>query len=70
MNTPIENYVQMEAIFGGSQATGRFAMVSNEPLGTPIDLGQGDDGVEDLTELGATEANSRKRVDQSWCGEL
>jgi hypothetical protein len=35
-----KNYVQMVAIFGGSQATGRFAMGSNEPLGStmgPID---------------------------------
>jgi hypothetical protein len=31
----------MEAIFGGSQATGRYAMGSNEPLGT--NMGQIDD---------------------------
>ncbi|WVZ53387.1 hypothetical protein U9M48_004338, partial [Paspalum notatum var. saurae] len=36
----IENYVPMQTIFGNGQATGRFAMGSNEPLGTPIDLSQ------------------------------
>ena len=46
----------MEAIFGGNQAIGRYAMGSNEPLGTPTDIGQGDiDAVEDITE-----ADSRK----------
>jgi hypothetical protein len=34
LNTPIENYVEMEAIFGGTLATGKYAMGSNEPLGT------------------------------------
>ena len=43
----------MEAIFGGNQATGRFTMGSNEPLGIVANLGQGDvDGKEDTTELG------------------
>lgn len=51
----------MEAIFGGSQATGRFAMGSNEPLGTPADLGVCDlDAKDDITELGATNEDSRK----------
>nr|XP_034584473.1 uncharacterized protein LOC117847373 [Setaria viridis] len=45
LNTPIENYVQMEAIFGSSQATGRFAMGSNEPLGVPTDLGHLEGGI-------------------------
>ena len=43
----------MEAIVGGNHSTGKFAIGSNEPLGTPTDLGQGDvDGKEDTTELG------------------
>ena len=51
----------MEAIFGGNQTTGRYAMGSNEPLGTPIDIGQSDiNTVEDNTDLGGTEAESRK----------
>jgi hypothetical protein len=61
LNTPIENYVQMEAIFGGSQATGRFAMGSDEPLGTPTSLRMGDlEGRDDITELGGVEADSGK----------
>ena len=51
----------MEAIFGGNQAIGRYAMGSNEPLGTPTDIGQGDiNTVEDNTNLGGTEAESGK----------
>lgn len=33
LNTPIRFYDQMEAIFGGSMAIGRFALGSNEALG-------------------------------------
>ncbi|KAJ1275961.1 hypothetical protein BS78_05G176900 [Paspalum vaginatum] len=40
LNTPIENYLPMQTIFGSGQATGRFAMGSNEPLGIPTDMGQ------------------------------
>ena len=51
----------MEAIFGGNQATGRYAMGSNEPLGTLTNIGQGDiDTVEDNIDLGGTEADSGK----------
>jgi hypothetical protein len=46
----------MEAIFGGNLATGKFAMASNEPLGTPTDIGL--DATEDLTDLGGTDADS------------
>ncbi|KAL6846440.1 hypothetical protein ACP4OV_023888 [Aristida adscensionis] len=42
LNTPIENYLQMQIIFGSGQATGRFAMGSNEPLGTPSEMTDGD----------------------------
>jgi len=36
-------------------------MGSNEPLGTPTDIGQGDiDAIEDITDLGGTEADSGK----------
>ena len=51
----------MEAIFGGNQAIGRYEMGSNEPLGTPTDIGQGDiDSVEDITDLGGTDVDSEK----------
>ncbi|KAL6607059.1 hypothetical protein ACP70R_042712 [Stipagrostis hirtigluma subsp. patula] len=33
LNVPLENYVQMQIIFGSGVATGRFAMGSSEPLG-------------------------------------
>ncbi|TVU20880.1 hypothetical protein EJB05_30481, partial [Eragrostis curvula] len=36
LNKPIENYKQMEMIFGTGLATGKYAMGSNEPLGNPI----------------------------------
>ena len=53
----------MEAIFGGNQAIGRYAMGSNEPLGTPTDIDQGDiDGGEDIIDLGGTDADSRKET--------
>ncbi|KAJ1276791.1 hypothetical protein BS78_05G242200 [Paspalum vaginatum] len=40
LNTSIENYMPMQIIFGSEQATRRFAIRSNEPLGTPTDLDQ------------------------------
>ena len=33
LNTPIRFYTEMEAIFGGNLATGRYALGSGEPLG-------------------------------------
>ncbi|TVU48963.1 hypothetical protein EJB05_00251, partial [Eragrostis curvula] len=36
LNKPIENYKQMQIIFGTGLATGKFAMGSNEALGNPI----------------------------------
>ena len=33
LNTPIRFYKEMEALFGSTLATGRFALGSNEPLG-------------------------------------
>uniref|UniRef100_A0A0E0KKI4 Uncharacterized protein n=1 Tax=Oryza punctata TaxID=4537 RepID=A0A0E0KKI4_ORYPU len=38
LNVPLENYTQMAIIFGNGQATGRFAMGSNEALGNPVDM--------------------------------
>ncbi|KAK8459225.1 hypothetical protein SEVIR_2G105750v4 [Setaria viridis] len=38
LNKPIENYQQMEVIFGNGLATGKFAMGSSEPLGFPSDF--------------------------------
>jgi hypothetical protein len=46
----------MEAIFGGNLATRKFAMASNEPLGSPTNIGL--DATEDLTDLGGTNADS------------
>ncbi|XP_006656558.3 uncharacterized protein LOC102717165 [Oryza brachyantha] len=58
LNVPLENYVQMSIIFGNGQATGRFAMGSNEPLGAPADgadsgLGQLDGDAEGVNEVPA-----------------
>ncbi|TVU49236.1 hypothetical protein EJB05_00535, partial [Eragrostis curvula] len=44
LNTPIENYSQMQIIFGAGQATGRYAMGSNEPLGNASDFTDTDIG--------------------------
>jgi hypothetical protein len=41
LNSPIENYQQMKVIFGNGFATGKFAMGSSEPLGTPSDFATG-----------------------------
>jgi hypothetical protein len=38
LNKPIENYKQMQIIFGNGQATSKFAMGSSEPLGFPLDF--------------------------------
>ena len=35
LNKPIQHYKQMQIILGNGQATGKYAMGSNEPLGTP-----------------------------------
>ncbi|KAF8696273.1 hypothetical protein HU200_037176 [Digitaria exilis] len=37
LNCPLMNYLQMQNIFGSGVATGRFAMGSSEPLGTPAE---------------------------------
>ncbi|KAF0929916.1 hypothetical protein E2562_026725 [Oryza meyeriana var. granulata] len=47
LNVPIENYTPMSIIFGNGQATGRFAMGSNEPLGAPADMSDSGLGVMD-----------------------
>ncbi|EMS63002.1 hypothetical protein TRIUR3_02338 [Triticum urartu] len=39
LNVPLENYVQMLAIFGSGIVTGRYAMTSNEDLGVPSMVG-------------------------------
>lgn len=56
----------MEAIFGSSQATGRFAMGSNEALGVPTELGQIDvDARTKTVDLEGNEADSEKGVQGS-----
>ncbi|CAO2206314.1 unnamed protein product [Urochloa humidicola] len=40
LNKPIENYQQMEVIFGNGLATGKFAMGSSEALGSPSDFAE------------------------------
>jgi hypothetical protein len=54
----------MEAIFGGSQATGKYATGSNKPLGAPTDLGQVDvETNEENTDSVKTDVQSRKARD-------
>ncbi|WVZ96112.1 hypothetical protein U9M48_041791, partial [Paspalum notatum var. saurae] len=40
LNKPIENYQQMQMIFGNGLATGKWAMGSNEALGSPSDFAE------------------------------
>ncbi|XP_012704411.1 uncharacterized protein LOC101757975 [Setaria italica] len=40
LNKPIENYQQMQIIFGNGLATGKFAMGSGEALGSPSDFAE------------------------------
>ncbi|WVZ72076.1 hypothetical protein U9M48_020591 [Paspalum notatum var. saurae] len=40
LNKPIENYQRIEVIFGNGLATGRWAMGSNEALGSPSDFAE------------------------------
>ena len=40
LNNPIENYQQMEVIFGNGFATGKYAMSSSEALGSPSDFAE------------------------------
>ncbi|WVZ94541.1 LOW QUALITY PROTEIN: hypothetical protein U9M48_040421 [Paspalum notatum var. saurae] len=81
LNTPIENYMPMQIIFGSGQATGRFAMGSNEPLGTPTDLGQtenetqtetinlcGDDDNNNQTNVGSKSVDGPKHSDEKGKG--
>lgn len=60
LNVPIENYVQMQIIFGAGQATGKYAMASNEPLGTISDITEGAGASEEpcLVGTGATASGS------------
>ncbi|KAG2553811.1 hypothetical protein PVAP13_9KG623600 [Panicum virgatum] len=41
LNKHIENYKEMETIFGNGLATGKYAMGSNEALGSPSDFADG-----------------------------
>jgi hypothetical protein len=54
--------VELEAIYGGVQAIGRYAMGSNEPLGTSTELGDDTTGDEN-TESFRIDLNSRKAKD-------
>jgi hypothetical protein len=40
LNKPIEQYKEIMVIFGNGQATGKWAMGSNEALGTPSDCAE------------------------------
>jgi hypothetical protein len=40
LNKPIQHYKEMMIIFGNGQATGKYAMGSNEKLGTPSDCAE------------------------------
>jgi hypothetical protein len=40
LNKPIENYHQLMVIFRNGMATGKYAMGSNEPLGTTSDFAE------------------------------
>ncbi|CAN6238387.1 unnamed protein product [Urochloa humidicola] len=46
LNKPIENYQQMEVIFGNGLTTGKFAMGSGEALGSPSDFAESSHKVE------------------------
>ncbi|WVZ89944.1 hypothetical protein U9M48_036289 [Paspalum notatum var. saurae] len=63
LNTPIENYMPMQIIFGSGQATGKFAMGSNEPLGTPTDFGQAATETIDLSEPEVTNGDGSNSVE-------
>ena len=68
MNKPIENYEEMLVIFGNGMATGKYAIGSNEALGSPSDFaescmkgdstddGKGTKSAEDLGKLFADAA--------------
>lgn len=58
LNVPIENYVQMQIIFGAGQATGKYAMASNEPLGTISDITEGAGASEEPCLVGTTASGS------------
>ncbi|GJN13488.1 hypothetical protein PR202_gb00197 [Eleusine coracana subsp. coracana] len=48
LNKPIENYQQMQVIFANGLATGKFAMGSSEPLGSPSDFAESSLKTEDV----------------------
>ncbi|TVU31552.1 hypothetical protein EJB05_23241, partial [Eragrostis curvula] len=54
LNKPIENYQQMEVIFGNGHATGKFAMGSSEPLGCPSDFAESTVKLEETKLFGET----------------
>uniref|UniRef100_A0A0D9ZX44 Myb/SANT-like domain-containing protein n=1 Tax=Oryza glumipatula TaxID=40148 RepID=A0A0D9ZX44_9ORYZ len=47
LNVPLENYTLISIIFGETQATGRFAMGSNEALDAPTNMASSGLGVMD-----------------------
>src|SRR5688572_12614389 len=71
LNKPIENYQQMEVIFGNGLATGKVAMGYSEPLGSPSDFADSEHDhiklddmagkCQDGGPVGSTPANKRKR---------
>ena len=65
LNKPIQHYKQMHIIFGNGQATGKYAMGSNEPLGTPSNFAKSSlktDPAEDIRS-GKTEAADPTRLE-------
>jgi len=73
LNKPIENYEEMLVIFGNGMATGKYAMGSNEALGSPsnfaesslksdtIDDGKGTKGAEDTPKGSDAVAGSKRK---------
>jgi hypothetical protein len=53
LNKHIDNYKEMETIFGNGLATSKFAMGSNEALGSPSDFADSDVKTEPFDEKAA-----------------
>ncbi|KAL6614925.1 hypothetical protein ACP70R_037195 [Stipagrostis hirtigluma subsp. patula] len=62
LNKPIENYQKMMVIFGSGMATGKFAMASNEPLGTPSDFADSSLKVEGIVDEKPPKANDNANL--------
>ena len=63
MNKPLDNYAEMQTIFGNSMATGNFAKDSSAALGTEFDETETEEGNDQGATSNASKTKKAKIVE-------